>query len=76
MRYYLNPKLGHLAIIRSGVRLPSGHWLPVADEQISPDQAEELVLQMFPGLTKVVFDTFLTDFDVEEFERRLADLVD
>jgi hypothetical protein len=71
-RYYLNPKLARLAIIRSGVRFPRGHWLPIADQQISPIQAEELVLQMFPTLTKVAFDHFLTDFDVEEFERVLS----
>jgi len=72
-RYYLNPKLGRLAMILNGVRFPSGHWLPVADERLSPAEVEELVLQMFPNLTKVAFDAFLTDFDVEEFERVQSD---
>jgi hypothetical protein len=75
-RYYLNPKLARLAIIRGGVRFPAGHWLPVADEKVSPAEAEELVLDMFPNLTRVTFDFFLTDFDVEEFERVMADPAD
>jgi hypothetical protein len=72
-RYYLNPKLGRLAIIRSGVRFPPGNWLPVADEQLAPVKVEELVLEMFPSLTKVGFEVLLTDFDVEEYERGLQD---
>lgn len=73
-RYYLNPRLGRVAIIRAGVRFPRGNWLVVADEQMPPATVEALVLEMFPSLKAVGFDAFLTDFDVEEFERDLPDV--
>lgn len=72
-RYYLNPKLGRVALIRGGVPFPRGNWLAVADESVSPDRVEELVLQMFPNLGRISLDTLLTEFDVEEFERGLPE---
>ncbi len=72
-RYYLNPKLGRVALIRSGLRFPRGNWLAVADESVSPGRVEELVLEMFPNLVRISLDTLLTEFDVEEFERGLPE---
>jgi hypothetical protein len=74
--YYLNSKLPRLAFVAKGVQFPRGQWIWVADEYISPWQAEELVRDLFPALkdVEIPFVSLLTDFDVVEFERECGEL--
>ncbi|HME90079.1 MAG TPA: hypothetical protein VKE49_01560 [Myxococcaceae bacterium] len=71
--YYLNSKLPALALVGKGVRFPAGQWMRVADVNVRPWHAEELVGELFPSLNGkgVEFAVLLTDFDVLEFERGL-----
>jgi len=73
--YYLNSKLLALALVGRGVRFPAGQWLRIADAEVRPWHAEELVGELFPALYRkpVEFAVLLTDFDVFEFERGLAE---
>jgi hypothetical protein len=68
--YYLNGTLSTLALIAHGVRFPPGQWIRIASSAVRPWHAEELIADLFPGLRdrKLRFQTFLTDFDVQEFE--------
>ncbi len=72
--YYLNSKLPALALIGKGVRFPAGQWMRIADGELRPWHAEELVGELFPALNRkaVEFAVLLTDFDVLEFERAAA----
>ena len=69
--YYLNSKLPALALVGKGVRFPVGQWIRIADADVRPWHAEELVGELFPSLNDrgVEFAVLLTDFDVLEFER-------
>jgi hypothetical protein len=71
--YYLNGKLGRLALIAKGVRFPAGRWIRIAGAATLPWYVEELVADLFPSLaitgTPIAF--LLTDFDVQEFEQSL-----
>ena len=71
--YYVNSRLGLLALIAKGLRLPSGQWVRIADADVEPSRAEEMVPDLFPALKGafVPCALVLTDFDVAEFERRL-----
>lgn len=69
--YYLCASRPVLALVGRGVRLPAGHWIRIASASVSPAFVDELVRDLFPALrdTWLPFRTFLTDFDVMEFER-------
>jgi hypothetical protein len=73
--YYLNGKLGRLALIGKGVRFPAGTWLRVADGTLAPWQVEPLVVELFAGLRQrpLRLTVLLTDFDVEEFDAVFGD---
>jgi hypothetical protein len=73
--YYLNRRLGYLALIATDVQFPAsvGVWVPVADPEREPRQVLELLALAFPGEVseKYPFIALLTDQDVQEFERQL-----
>ena len=73
--YYLNRRLGYLALIATAVRFPAavGVWVPVADPERTPLEVLELLELAFPGEVNPRFPSIslLTDHDVEEFEREL-----
>ena len=71
--YYLNGKLPRLALIAKGIRFPPGNWLRVADGLLPPWEAENLVRDFFPALTKgpLPFIALLCEFDLEQFEQDL-----
>jgi hypothetical protein len=73
--YYVNGKLGRLALIGKGVRFPAGTWLRVADGTLAPWQVEPLVVELFARLkqTPPRLAVLLTDFDVDEFDSELAE---
>ena len=72
--YFLNTASPALALIGQGVRFPSGQWIKVADATALAWDVEDLVGDLFPALRKVLlrFHMLLTDFDLEEFERRAS----
>jgi hypothetical protein len=71
--YYLNGKLPCLALVAKGVEFPPGQWIRIASEQVLPWHVQELAADLFPALrgTPVPVLKLLTEFDVQEFERRL-----
>jgi hypothetical protein len=73
--YYLNRRLGYLALVATRVRFPDsvGVWVPVADPEREPWKVVELLGLAFPGEigTRFPFIALLTDHDVEEFENEL-----
>jgi hypothetical protein len=73
MAYYLNGKLPCLALVAKGVSFPPGQWIRIASERVLPWHVQELVTDLFPALrgTTVPLVGLLTEFDVQEFERRL-----
>jgi len=75
--YYLNSKLPALGLIAKGVRFPAGQWMRIADCELRPWHAEELVGELFPALNRkpVEFAVLLTDFDVLEFECAMVALL-
>ena len=72
--HYLNGKLQVLALIAQGVPFPQGRWIRVASEMVPPSLVQELVLDLFPALHARTLRTvtLLTEFDVQEFEREIA----
>ena len=73
--YYLNRKLGCLALIARGVRLPAsvGVWVPIANPELGPSETTELIAAAHPNVDaeRLSFTTLLSDFDVDEFEEDL-----
>ena len=73
--YYLNRRLGYLALIATRVRFPAsvGVWVPVADPEREPWKVIELVQLAFPGEIgdRFPFIALLTDHDVLGFEEEL-----
>lgn len=75
--YYLNRKLGYLALIANRVRFPAsvGVWVPVADPEREPWKVVELLGLAFPGEIgeRFPFIALLTDYDVGNFEDELRE---
>jgi hypothetical protein len=71
--YYLNGKLGRVALINRGVRFPAGRWLRIAGGAVLAWHVEEIVADLFPslGTRDIPITQLLTDFDVQEFEQAL-----
>jgi hypothetical protein len=73
--YYLNRRLGYLALIANRVRFPAsvGVWVPVADPEREPGKVVELLRLAFPGEIDEHFPfiALLTDYDVGNLEDEL-----
>jgi hypothetical protein len=70
--YYLNRELPYLTLIAKGIRLPSGRWIRVAEDELPPWKVQELVTRTLAVKGQVPFVALLTDFDLQEFERELS----
>jgi hypothetical protein len=70
--YYFNNELPYLTLIAKGIRLPSGRWTRVADDEHPPWKVQELVTRTLAVKGQVPFVALLTDFDLQEFERELG----
>jgi len=73
--YFLNLRARYLALIGRGVRVPEtvGFWIPIADPARAPWELTDLLDVIYPLLdaTSLSFVALLTDFEVDEFERKL-----
>jgi hypothetical protein len=69
--YYFNNDLRYVALIAKGVRLPSGRWVRIADDEYPPWKVQQLIARVFNIAGEVPFAALLTDFDVREFEREV-----
>ncbi len=73
--YFLNLGARSLALIGRGVRLPEtrGVWIPIAGPSRAPWEMTDLLDAIYPLLDapSLSFAVLLTDFEVEEFERKL-----
>jgi hypothetical protein len=73
--YFLNLGARSLALIGQSVRLPvtRGVWIPIADPSRAPWEMTDLLNAIYPLLDapNLCFAVLLTDFEVDEFERKL-----
>jgi hypothetical protein len=73
--YYVNARLGCVALIARGLRVPTGMWIRIADGSTPAPDIEDLVPELFPALRgrPLQFVKLLTEFDSEAFESALPD---
>jgi len=73
--YFLNLGARSLALIGRGVRIPvtRGVWIPIAGSSRAPSEMTDLLDAIYPLLDapSLRFAVLLTDFEVDEFERKL-----
>jgi hypothetical protein len=70
--YYLNRELQYFALIATGIPLPAGRWLRIADHEQPPWKVQELIARIVHvPPSQVPFVALLTHFDLLEFEQEL-----
>jgi len=59
-----------VALIAKGVRFPPGQWVRLANGNVLPWMAEQLVGDLFPALNgrSLIFAVLMSEFDVKELE--------
>jgi hypothetical protein len=69
--YFFNSSILTVALIVQGVRVPAGTWLRVANALATPEQVEEMLAAVFPGLRGKVlaFVSLSSETEVRNFER-------